>query len=63
MEASANPEGELFKNDTWSGVYVGVGAGAGSFDYGLWGHGTISHLREDRYCPRNGECSAWEKKS
>ena len=40
MEASANPEGELFKNDIWSGVYVGVGAGAGSFDYDLSGHAT-----------------------
>ncbi len=48
MEANANPEGELFKNDIWSGVYVGVGAGAGSFDYGLWGRGTISQFIEGR---------------
>ncbi len=27
MEANANPEGELFKNDIWSGPYIGVHGG------------------------------------
>lgn len=38
------------KPHSWSGVYVGVGAGAGSFDYGLWGHATKSKRKEKRKC-------------
>lgn len=44
---------------TWDGVYFGIGAGAGSFDSGMWGRATKSRLHDWRRCQGedvDGEC-------
>lgn len=37
-------------SNSWGGVYIGGGVGAGSLDYDLWGHALKSKLTEQRLC-------------
>lgn len=49
-QASDMWEDPASDRNTWGGIYIGGGVGAGSLDYDLWGHAVKSTLTEERLC-------------